>query len=277
MHDLGTFDGADAGGSGSHQGLAFSLSKILAEKMARNARLASTSSSSSSGGSSGSGSRASGSGALEQSYGEGVGAGAAWLIQRCPPATMARLDSDGGCFCGKLDADARLCHGSDQNDRRAICVEDLRDDAQRDESIHARLLRDDAEYAQEVRRKKLKKVLRGEKHERSKRRRATCGIEFLADFEPSQESCPIGFARVGDSDDDPFICQSTSSPYSCGKEQKDCYAQPGVLQAECTEGGCEIMMCREGWRFHVLVPDEEAGYGSASCIPSKPLFFNPPA
>lgn len=99
MHDLGTFDGAGAGGSGSHQGLAFSLSKILAEKMARNARLASSSSSSSSsGGSSGSGSRASGSGALEQSYGEGAGAGAAWLIQRCPPATMARLDSDGGCF-----------------------------------------------------------------------------------------------------------------------------------------------------------------------------------
>ncbi|BGP52413.1 hypothetical protein JCM10450v2_008391 [Rhodotorula kratochvilovae] len=216
----------------AHQGLAFSLSRLLAEKMAMKGFVPGLHDPS-----------AAPAAVRELAGARGGGAGPAWLIQRCPKATMARLDDEDGCFCGKLDPDATLCHGHDENDRRAICVEDLRDDAQRESAMR-------------------EAVARAE--------------EFREGFEPASQACPIGYARVGEDDSAPFICQDTASPYSCGKGQVDCYAQPGVLRAECSDGRCEIMMCQEGWRFHILDSDEETGYGSASCVPSKPLFFNPP-
>ncbi|GAA6052566.1 hypothetical protein JCM3770_003246 [Rhodotorula araucariae] len=232
----------------AHQGLAFSLSRLLAEKMAMKGFVP------------GLHGPPTAADAARGPGGTGGTAGPAWLIQRCPKATLAQLDEDGGCFCGKLDADATLCHGHNENDRRAICVEDLRDDAQREGHQGKITARGGGEERAST--------------ERSKRRRATCGLEFREGFEPASRECPVGYARVGEDDSAPFICQDTASPYSCGKEQVDCYAQPGVLRAVCSGGGCEIMMCREGWRFHMLDPDEEMGFGSTSCVPSKPLFLN---
>ncbi|TNY22314.1 hypothetical protein DMC30DRAFT_349126 [Rhodotorula diobovata] len=240
----------------SHEGLAFSLSRLLADKMALRGFVP--------------GLHDAPPAAARASHGEK--SGPAWLIQRCPAATMARLDGEGGCFCGKLDRGASLCHGNEENDRRAICVEDLRDDAQRDEAILQRLVKEgyDAEgwpVAKE-----------GEAGERSKRRRATCGLEYREGFEPASQACPAGYARVGDPEGGPFICQHTASPYSCGREQRDCYSRPGILHAECSdEGLCETMMCQEGWRFHFDASGDGDGSSVASCVPSKPLFYNPPA
>lgn len=278
----------------SHEGLAFSLSRLLADKMALRGFVP--------------GLHDAPPAAARASHGEE--SGPAWLIQRCPATTMARLDGEGGCFwcahgsdrflpcprtdrrregrprSGKLDRGASLCHGNEENDRRAICVEDLRDDAQRDEAILQRLVKEgyDAEgwpVAKE-----------GEAGERSKRRRATCGLgsfspaslpsqvallgthnttdtslvltEYREGFEPASQACPAGYARVGDPEGGPFICQHTASPYSvrdslllcvrsepltfpatqCGREQRDCYSRPGILHAECSdEGLCETSAC----------------------------------
>ncbi|GAA5887070.1 hypothetical protein JCM6882_009437 [Rhodosporidiobolus microsporus] len=234
---------ADAAAGSSHQGLAFSLSKLLAQKMATNK-----------GGFVGSNGAERWAGQAKEEDEERT----AFIITRCPSSTLARLDAEGGCFCGKLESESSTCGGVDENDRRAVCVEDLRDDAQRI-------------YALEGKKKGKGKV------ERSKRRRATCGLEFLSGFQPETRDCPVGYARVGDPTDEeaPFVCQDTESAYSCGVKQRDCYAQPGVLQADCIEGACEIMMCQEGWRFH-YVDDPDGGAGIATCIPSKPLFFAPP-
>ncbi|GAA5981765.1 hypothetical protein JCM11641_007417 [Rhodosporidiobolus odoratus] len=252
----------------AHQGLAFSLSQLLRQKMA------------------------SGNGALrgvgESSGGGAGGAGAKWrwngpglsgegeqapkadfLITRCPPTTLARLDDEGGCFCGKLENGASTCSGYDENDRKAVCVEDLRADVERLAKLEGE---DAALQAQAAAPGGERGTVR-----RSRRRRATCGLEFLSDFRPPTNACPVGYARVGNPDDEtaPFICQDTASPYSCGVTQRDCYAPPGILRATCNraKGECEITMCQEGWRFYV----DESPSGAASCVPSKPLFFNPPA
>ncbi|GAA5968568.1 hypothetical protein JCM21900_004790 [Sporobolomyces salmonicolor] len=245
-------------GSSSGGSLAFSLSSLLAEKMAF-ARPGSLPASSLRGRIAGlaTGWRTSG---VPESWGERGGTGgaeaarSAFLVTRCPASTMARLDTDGGCFCGKLtDAEASPCHGFDENDRRAICVEDLRKEGSANGDGTMR------------------------------RRRATCGLEFLPGFEPQSEECPVGYARVGDPERDGkehFICQDAASPYSCGARQTDCYAQEGVLRAACVEGHCEILMCQEGWRFHLTDNDDgPQGMGmGTSCVPAKPLFFNlPPA
>ncbi|GAA5833470.1 hypothetical protein JCM11251_003504 [Rhodosporidiobolus azoricus] len=232
-------------GSTSHQGLAFSLSKLLAQKMA--------------GGAGGLKGKSGGKGRLEEEEER-----TAFIITRCPSSTLARLDTEGGCFCGKLESDSTTCGGVDENDRRAVCVEDLREDAQRVLALEGKAA--------------TKGKGKGKKVERSKRRRATCGLEFLAGHLPEIGDCPAGYARIGDPTDEeaPFICQDTASPYSCGLVQQDCYAQPGVLQADCIEGACEIMMCQEGWRFHYVDSPSDDGVGLATCIPSKPLFFAPP-
>ncbi|GAA6009826.1 hypothetical protein JCM10207_002123 [Rhodosporidiobolus poonsookiae] len=236
----------------SHPGLAFSLSKLLADRMAAAKRLP------------GAGSAAGGGGAGKGAAGKKKEERTAFMVTRCPAATMARLDGEDGCFCGKLESEATTCHGYDENDRRAVCVEDLRRDSDRIAQLEGRVFP------------------RGTKVERSKRRRATCGLEFLSGMEPPERECPPGYARIGDPDDDdgPFICQDTASPYSCGPAQRDCYAQPGVLHAECTAGLCEIAMCQEGWRFQVVYGEDDAeGHAErvASCVPSKPLFFNAPS
>ncbi|GAA5858154.1 hypothetical protein JCM8547_005673 [Rhodosporidiobolus lusitaniae] len=249
-------------GEDAHTGLAFSLSKLLAQKM--QSGQAALSSGSKKG--------------KKKDEGEGR---PAFLVSRCPRETLARLDGEGGCFCGKLDSSSSgaststICHGYDENDRKAVCVEDLRDDWARWDALEAPKGKGKAGGVAMGKRKKV---------ERSGRRRATCGLEFLPGFEPPSRECPIGYAQIGDPNDTkaPFICQDTASPYSCGTTQRDCYAQPGVLQAECVEGACEIVMCKEGWRFHVVMNDDGQqdqlgfGFGGTSCVPSKPLFFAPP-
>ncbi|GAA5903378.1 hypothetical protein JCM5296_005631 [Sporobolomyces johnsonii] len=253
--------GSSSGSSSSGGALTFSLSSLLAEKMAF-ARPASLSASPSRLRGKLAGLAASwrtpgyAQGARWDDLGGGGGgevARSAFLVTRCPASTMARLDTDGGCFCGKLsNSEASPCHGYDENDRRAICVEDLRKEGNAN----------------------------GEGTMR--RRRATCGLEFLPAFEPQSGECPVGYARVGDPERDGkehFICQDAASPYSCGTGQVDCYAQEGVLRAACVEGLCQIMMCQEGWRFH-LADDDDGPQGMSmgtSCVPAKPLFFNPPA
>ncbi|BGP21098.1 hypothetical protein JCM10213v2_009278 [Rhodosporidiobolus nylandii] len=233
-----------------HQNLAFSLSRLLAQKMAsaRGKALAAV-------GGGEAGVRwwnAPAEGSAEEEEREPD-----FLITRCPLTTLAVLDEEGGCSCGKLDSSQTSCHGYDENDRRAICIEDLRSDAERWAVLEAPLAGAEGNAGHAAKRKA----------ERSKRRRATCGLEFLPSFERPSGSCPIGYARIGDPDDEdaPFICQDTASPYS----------------ADCTKNECEIMMCQEGWRFHVITDDEAAAgvgvSGGASCVPAKPLFFAPPA
>ncbi|BGP28154.1 hypothetical protein Rt10032_c17g5883 [Rhodotorula toruloides] len=245
-----------------HANLAFSLSKLLREKMGSHGFVP--------------GLTKGGTGMSATSKGKGGRAGgdlsaASFLVKRCPPAMLARLDEEGGCFCGQLRSEASPCHGYTENDRRAICIEDLREDVEREEIIYQQL-EEEGYFVKD----ELKALLGEGERERSKRRRGTCGLEFQPGFEPESRACPAGYARVGSRREGaPFICQDIASPYSCGREQRDCYAQPGVLQAECTDGECEIMMCQEGWRYHILKADEE-GYGGASCVPSKPLFFHPP-
>ncbi|BGP04082.1 hypothetical protein JCM10021v2_007830 [Rhodotorula toruloides] len=258
LHGAGDLSGVSGGG---HANLAFSLSKLLREKMANHGFVP--------GLKGGDGMSATGKGKGGRAGGDL--SAASFLVKRCPPATLARLDEEGGCFCDQLRSEASPCHGYNENDRRAICIEDLRDDVEREEVIYQQL-EDEGYFVKD----ELKALLGEGERERSKRRRGTCGLEFQAGLEPESGSCPAGYARVGSRREGaPFICQDIASPYSCGREQRDCYAQPGVLQAECTDGECEIMMCQEGWRFHIVDPDEE-GYGGASCVPSKPLFFNPP-
>ncbi|BGO96237.1 hypothetical protein NBRC10512v2_007971 [Rhodotorula toruloides] len=236
LHGAGDLSGVPGG---RHANLAFSLSKLLREKMANHGFVP----------------------GLKGGHGmsmTGKGKG-------------GRAGGDLSAASGQLRSEASPCHGYNENDRRAICIEDLRDDVEREEVIYQQL-EDEGYFVKD----ELKALLGEGERERSKRRRGTCGLEFQAGLEPESGSCPAGYARVGSRREGaPFICQDIASPYSCGREQRDCYAQPGVLQAECTDGECEIMMCQGGWRFHNVDPDEE-GYGGASCVPSKPLFFNPP-
>ncbi|GAA5909068.1 hypothetical protein JCM8208_007421 [Rhodotorula glutinis] len=238
----------------AREGLAFSLSRLLADKMARSSFASSLQDSTIQ--------------VDQHRYDEP--ARPAWLVQRCPATTMARLDADGGCFCGKLDQGASLCDGNDLNDRRAVCIEDLRDDDERDAAILERLVEegykvDDWPTARE-----------GERGERSRKRRATCGLEYREGFELEASPCPFGYARVGGDDGVPPICQHTASPYSCGREQRDCFARPGILQAQCTDDGeCEILVCKEGWRFHFDDSAAVDGSSASSCVPSKPLFYSP--
>ncbi|GAA5847586.1 hypothetical protein JCM9279_005312 [Rhodotorula babjevae] len=237
----------------AREGLGFSLSRLLADKMARSSFAPSMHDSVQ---------------VEQQRYDEP--ARPAWLIQRCPATTMARLDADGGCFCGKLDQGVSLCDGNNLNDRRAVCVEDLRHDAERDAAILERLVQegykvDDWPTERE-----------GERGERSRKRRATCGLEFRERFELEASPCPVGYARISGDDGAPPICQHTTSPYSCGREQRDCYARPGVLHAQCTDDGeCEVLVCKEGWRFHFDDSAAVDGSSASSCVPSKPLFYSP--
>lgn len=164
---------------GSHSGLAFSLSKLLAQKMAGN-RLSPPS--------------LSPKGKKKQSV-QAQEERPAFLVSRCPRDTMARLDTEGGCFwcvlpflsfshslpffpvpvakpriavsndslrvhSGKLDSPlSTTCEGSDENDRRTVCVEDLREDEPRIAQLEGKPDKG-----------------KGKKVERSGRRRATCGI-----------------------------------------------------------------------------------------------------
>ena len=64
----------------AREGLTFSLSRLLADKMARSSFIPSVHDPAT----------------PQQRYDEP--ARPAWLIQRCPTTTMARLDADGGCF-----------------------------------------------------------------------------------------------------------------------------------------------------------------------------------
>ncbi|GAA5830765.1 hypothetical protein JCM3766R1_003418 [Sporobolomyces carnicolor] len=178
--------------------------------------------------------------------------GGDWVIQRCHSGRMARIDRDGRCFCGTLaDTESTHCEGFDENDRRTVCIEDLRESAQTiDDS-------DDASTR--------------------KRKEATCGLEFLDGFEP--DSCPVGFVRIGEDPGakDQFICQDAASPYSCGPKQIDCSAQEGVLRTQCKDSVCEPLMCQEGWRFRLIEVDDGTGYGTTltgHCVKSRPLFFN---
>ncbi|GAA5935359.1 uncharacterized protein JCM15063_001012 [Sporobolomyces koalae] len=180
-----------------------------------------------------------------------------WLITRCPSSQLARIDSKRKCFCGTLaDAESNLCDGFNEgNDRRAVCVEDLRQDA--DDLAKG----EDFEMTFSVR----------------KRKQATCGLEFLPGFEP--KSCPIGYERIEDAksrDGHHFICQDSSSPYSCGPTQIDCYAQEGVLRTQCRNGACEAQMCKEGWRYRLTMAIDPTGatIEVSSCVRSKPFFFN---
>ncbi|GAA5876501.1 hypothetical protein JCM16303_003557 [Sporobolomyces ruberrimus] len=174
-----------------------------------------------------------------------------WLITRCPLNGMARLDRQGRCFCGTLaDTESTLCEGFDENDRTTVCVEDLRD-------------RDQVAYDLDTTPRR--------------RKAATCGLEFIVEFEPT--SCPVGYTRIGqDSEggEDHFICQDSASPYSCGPRQVDCYAREGVLQTQCKDQICEPLMCKEGWRFRLMQDEGGAQDGAtyATCVRSKPLFFN---
>ncbi|GAA6030680.1 hypothetical protein JCM8097_006269 [Rhodosporidiobolus ruineniae] len=257
MGHLSPLDAASGSSSStSHQGLAFSLSKLLAQKMAREG----SSSFPGLGWSAGTG----GTGKKGKKKAHEEEERPAFLVSKCPSGTMAQLDTEDGCFCGQLDSAGTTCHGYDENDRRAVCVEDLRSDAQRFAALEPH--------------SSAAAVGGGKKKGRSGRRRATCGLEFLAGFDDSDSlACPIGYARVGPNDKDaPFICQDTASPFSCGTTQRDCYSQPGVLRAACSEGKCEIMMCQEGWRFAVVDSEDGSGEAVTSCVPSKPLFFAPP-
>ncbi|GAA5947732.1 hypothetical protein JCM3765_001057 [Sporobolomyces pararoseus] len=177
-----------------------------------------------------------------------------WLISRCQTGRMARLDRDGRCFCGTLaDTESTICEGFDENDRRTVCVEDLRE---------------------------LNKITTvGETAKTWRRKVATCGLEFLDGFEPA--SCPVGFVRIGsDTEDEPghFVCQDSASPHSCGPQQIDCYAQEGVLRTQCRDSACDPQMCKEGWRFRLIEVDDGSGEGTTTlasqCVRSKPLFFN---
>ncbi|GAA5860743.1 hypothetical protein JCM5353_005807 [Sporobolomyces roseus] len=184
-----------------------------------------------------------------------------WLITRCSSSQMARLDREGGCFCGTLaDTESTLCDGFDEgNDRRTVCVEDLRETTTFvDNSVGT--------------------------SSQPKRKRATCGLEFLVGLEPLSGSCPVGYSRIGKEgeteleegeEDELFICRDTASPYSCGREQVDCYAQEGVLRTQCKNESCDIQMCQEGWRFRLTDVEEGESEGSTktSCVKAKPLFF----
>ncbi|ORY55149.1 hypothetical protein BCR35DRAFT_310132 [Leucosporidium creatinivorum] len=195
------------GSSHSGGGLSFGLSHLLAEKMGAGKLVGSSLISSSLS-------------SLTRS---------SFLVTRCPTGTFAQLTMEGICNCGTL-GQGSTCEGYEENDRTAICVEDLR---------HGK-------------------------------RWATCGLEFEPQFEP--EECPVGYVRIGNPKKErSFICQDALSPYSCGKEQVDCSASPGVLTSLCVDSVCEILMCKEGWSFRVM--DD----GSAECVPAKPLFYNPDA
>ncbi|GAA5897901.1 uncharacterized protein JCM6883_000856 [Sporobolomyces salmoneus] len=171
-----------------------------------------------------------------------------WLVQRCQSGRMARLDREGKCFCGTLaDTESSLCEGFDNNDRRTVCIEDLRE-------------------------------LNKEGNDHALRKEPTCGLEFLEGFDPS--SCPVGFVRIGQESGEEgthFICQDAASPYSCGPQQIDCYAQEGVLRTQCKDSVCDPIMCKEGWRFKLTEVDGDAEAGTtvtSHCVKPKPLFFN---
>lgn len=77
-------------------------------------------------------------------------------------------------FSGQLRSEASPCHGYNENDRRAICIEDLRDDVEREEIIYQQLEEEGYEVKDE-----LKALLSEGERERSKRRRGTCGLGAL--------------------------------------------------------------------------------------------------
>ncbi|KAM0787252.1 hypothetical protein ACM66B_006488 [Microbotryomycetes sp. NB124-2] len=137
-----------------------------------------------------------------------------FLVTRCPIGTLAQLNVDGVCLCGVYGSNYAECHGSDENDRRTVCIEDLRHES---------------------------------------KRWPTCGLEFADNLRPTSCPVGykrIG----GDDDEDgesAFVCQDVASPYSCGEAQVDCSSSPGVLSATCVFGGCEITMCKENFSFHV--------------------------
>lgn len=81
---------------------------------------------------------------------------------------------------GQLRSEASPCHGYNENDRRAICIEDLRDDVEREEVIYQQL-EDEGYFVKD----ELKALLGEGERERSKRRRGTCGLGALASFRTS--------------------------------------------------------------------------------------------
>ncbi|KAM0749104.1 hypothetical protein T439DRAFT_327602 [Meredithblackwellia eburnea MCA 4105] len=155
----------------------------------------------------------------------------AYLVTRCPGLTIPILNADGVCSCGLPSSGSPTC-ATTSSSESPICVEDLR---------------------------------HGKRH-------PTCGLEVdLSSRDPDDQAepeCPDGFMRLV-TDPGMFICQDMASPHSCGLLQQDCSRTPGALSSECVFGECQIVMCKEGWRFKL-----GAG-GQATCVlPPKPYFFS---
>lgn len=110
------------------------------------------------------------------------------------------------------DTESTHCEGFDENDRRTVCIEDLRESAQTiDDSDDASTRKrkeatcglGEARFHASVSCSKLIQIFR-----------STIRTEFLDGFEP--DSCPVGFVRIGEDPGakDQFICQDAASPYS---------------------------------------------------------------